>query len=493
MELGLVLRVEINKMRFSAKIDLEYKKSFDLEYDSYITGLNNLKDFSMTDMSLYGKVDRNYSTLVVKNDRSIFQNVGGSVRVLDFVADAYRDLIGHIFETKSKAGVRMPAEYISEDGTSKSSFIFNMTPSIGLIEPRQQYSNDLDVLFDFYINDFLRHKDTYKAIKNHKDFVKNFVNFSLSNSFPDGFCLTMSGYMKRKRVPYFCTGLAIKINNDEPQQANLYEKYLKDPNYRFFANAAKKYGFLINKNRPTTIIANLASSKMQEYMSGRGTFYGSNPDAATKNGISSPGGLGHHHKYVVNEHGDGYTVDVSHGPAHVHQIRNWEVMMAGPEIKHAHHLEVSDVFGKYFNRTFNNEIESLRKQIYFMYKTYAELNSYVDSYGLDASGELVPAPFYRKKIDNVAFNNTYPGKFWLTYYMDLRISEEKVFMEKQKYQKIYKMALKKFAEGGLTLAADYINEQLAKRKYFMSTGPNVGNQLRQTGQSHHEVLAQYFS
>ena len=47
---------------------------------------------------------------------------------------------------------------------------------------------------------------------------------------------------------------------------NKYDKFIKDPNFDFFTVATRKFGFLIDKNAPWRIIADLGSSAMQKYM-----------------------------------------------------------------------------------------------------------------------------------------------------------------------------------------------------------------------------------
>ena len=42
--------------------------------------------------------------------------------------------------------------------------------------------------------------------------------------------------------------------------------YLKDNNFRFFRDSAKNFGFMVDRNAPWRLVADLSSPKMKEYM-----------------------------------------------------------------------------------------------------------------------------------------------------------------------------------------------------------------------------------
>jgi hypothetical protein len=63
-----------------------------------------------------------------------------------------------------------------------------------------------------------------------------------------------------KQVSPFASGLCIAVGNDPADaDANKYDNFLIDENFEFYACAAKKFGFLVNKNMPWVLTADVDS------------------------------------------------------------------------------------------------------------------------------------------------------------------------------------------------------------------------------------------
>ena len=135
-------------------------------------------------------------------------------------------------------------------------------------------------------------------IKNVDHFVKAIVKFSLGEFLPEYFAMTHSGFVRRNIFSIDSTGLSIHLQDDRTMDlAELARKYGQDPNLVFFANACLKHGFMINSYSPTSIIADLASPKMREYMKKRNCYMGA--DILERTGTTLAGGLGHKHMLSI--------------------------------------------------------------------------------------------------------------------------------------------------------------------------------------------------
>ena len=174
------------------------------------------------------------------------------------MADAYRDFDAHIQETKIKAGERLPSEFLSKSGVKRRSFFLNLKPVSGYADTTEMHSVDIDFIFDAFIS-YINFYERHKRIDSPEHFIKYFVNFSLSDYYPEVVSLTKSSYMRKSIVPYDASGLVIKFANDDPDDLNqTMERYTFDPVFKFYANESRKFGFYVDKNAPWTLVANTA-------------------------------------------------------------------------------------------------------------------------------------------------------------------------------------------------------------------------------------------
>ena len=441
-------------------------------YNYYILSKidSNTYDPYSQKQSLYGKVDNNFNPIILKEDPTNLTSLGGETIVLDFVADAFQALIAHIEETKIKAGTRLPMNY-SSGNSIKPSMINALNPQSGKYSsPRKLYDDLLDNLFEYFSTDFITFNNRHKTIKNFKDFVKAFTNFTLGDMFPEYFALSYSGFMGRQSVTIDNTGLVIRVQDDlDHELYDLYEKYKDDPTLPYFSNACRKHGFFIHRYSPSTIIADLSSPQMRKYMKERGSKI--DGDIKTKMGETSEGGLGHRHTFAIDEKGNGQTIEAIGAPSHTHKIVAYEVKPVAAEPNtglyvHAHELPEQSMFMKYYDRTCNMDIDNIKKQVLDMYNTFVEMYPFNQTYKLGAKNELIPSGHYRKTITMDKLRGLYPDDFWLKYYLRLRLKEEKITLSPESYKKVLKKAREAHVKDNIMMAASVVNAEIIKRLHY---------------------------
>ena len=77
--------------------------------------------------------------------------------------------------------------------------------------------------------------------------------------------LTRSSFVLSRRNPIASTGLAIEITPNLGTEST--KKFFGNPNFKFYMNALKKFGFMVDVDYPGRIIADIGSPEMQGYMS----------------------------------------------------------------------------------------------------------------------------------------------------------------------------------------------------------------------------------
>tara|TARA_Y100001963_G_scaffold155487_1_gene246820 strand:- start:4339 stop:5829 length:1491 start_codon:yes stop_codon:yes gene_type:complete len=464
----------------------------------------NVVDFTDYDqVGAYGLIDRLGEGIIPKiSNDSLFllqdaqtyglTSINSSAQVLDFVADAYTDMINYLQSVRFRAGVFSPNTYEDKDGKTRQTFVQGLEASSGYINPITLHKNHINVIYDHFVQVYLEKNNRHKKINNHKDFLKMFVNYIFSDMYTDIANINLSSHLKRALIPIECSGLVVKLSSNVPgDQATTDEIYYGDPNFSLYASTADKFGFYVDERRPWCLVANLSSKKIDEYARARGSFL-VNP--ASDSGYTTAGGLGHAHEYKIDSSGNGETVSTSAGPYHKHVIKNYCVKTAQQSNPHKHELSRQDVFTKYYVRAQEGEIERLQNLLYRMYNSYIA-NSPYNIVNTFPKGVLVKKAYTRQPVSEINFNLSLQKKDWIRLYFDLKINEERVFLKRNKYLKILKHAQALLNTLTMQTAVDYINTEINKRALpnGMLSGPNVNkNYNNLPGNNTLKKLSEYF-
>jgi hypothetical protein len=217
----------------------------------------NLVDFNFGEKFLYGRVTRNFIPIFLDNPSSAAlvpldsTSIDGPAQsAVNFVVDAFQDL-------KQQ---------------------FQKAVADGKLDPGHPYLSVLNVFKSFVnpIDLFNEHQDTYtSAIENHfsknKIHVRNFQEFMhhlkllLQKTVPS-YPFTFSAYVKSKYCPINASGLAIEIADlDYFNDQQKIENFVASPHWKYFLNACRSYGFMVDKNIPWRIVADIGSPEMLEY------------------------------------------------------------------------------------------------------------------------------------------------------------------------------------------------------------------------------------
>lgn len=120
----------------------------------------------------------------------------------------------------------------------------------------------LGALFRQYVlkNSFLNSK-----IKNVKSFINNFIEFIINNNLGP---ITATRTQCYNSFISFNTSISFKIAKDDPgNDVNKFNKFYNDLGFEQFCKTCMQYGFMIDKNIPFILTADLASPQMKKYWS----------------------------------------------------------------------------------------------------------------------------------------------------------------------------------------------------------------------------------
>ena len=218
--------------------------------------LPNLVDFTFAEKALYGRVNRRYLPITPNENVLAMANLSSgtpnSVRVFNFVADAFRDLQSK-FRIKAASG----EIDLGDD------FLTDIVPAVGYIDPHKLYKN-YQFAYIIAMGNIIKNKKL--KFSNFDEFIEIMFPYIVN-------CLrtkvfTFSAFIKSKDCPINASGLVVEIgskissNNDQFK----YDKFYKSRNWDFFLNACNTYGFMVDCNMPNRLVADIASPAMIEKM-----------------------------------------------------------------------------------------------------------------------------------------------------------------------------------------------------------------------------------
>ena len=220
------------------------------------------------DKSLYGRINRKENTVLpITSTIKQIRSDGGTYMALNFVADAFLDLQ----RTFQSALMR---NAIQDAGSVYST----LSPKAGWSNGDKTYLTYLRILDRIFIEEYLMNRNRMKKVRTFNRYLKYYIEFISERA--DIVPVTKTAFIISKYCSPMAGGLIIELNEaDHAVDILKKDNYIDDPNFEVFRDTARKYGFMVDKNAPWRLTANLASPRMQKYAGKYGITY--EPGSAT--------------------------------------------------------------------------------------------------------------------------------------------------------------------------------------------------------------------
>jgi hypothetical protein len=391
----------------------------------------------------YGREDQNRNAIFVNETYlKAVPNTKKSIFALGFVVDAYTD-----FQQWMK--IQIGKKFVEDNSITKPWAAVRGWENIhdahheGMVQAYQSFSGQ-------YLDQTGKHKD----IRDYNTFLDLYMNDFIANILSD-IPFTKSSFIRSKFSSPLISGLCIEIEQlSHSSDYEKYDKFVNNINFKTYLLAAKKFGFMVDKNAPWRLIANIESPEMRSYIakymlqySTQGTTSENFTNLQTK----------HSHTYTIDENGNGFTNFVadpqSPGILHRHEIKNYKVIQAesstydslnnvgiGP---HAHQLateqikefDISDIYNRFYVKSDTYDIDSLKVYMMQFYNTYATAfpnvavpklvscnpSSQTTNYGITQKTKIVKV--FRNLIGEKVHDEEYTDLFWTKIYFIIRLKE----------------------------------------------------------------------
>ena len=200
----------------------------------------------------YGILNENLDPIIARAEKMKPLAGNPEVHMVSFAANAYSDMMQEI-QTK-----------VAQGQWEAKSVIPQMKAHRGA-------QNSLDKYHEYIVGFF---QEFANAKPNFAGFYKNkeITSFHAFVRFLEGTIvgnkrafLTLNGFLLNGRN-IFQSGLAVELFNFSKNKAGTLFRFVTDPGFKRYLMTAQKYGFLVNRNAPWMLIANLNSPAMHKYI-----------------------------------------------------------------------------------------------------------------------------------------------------------------------------------------------------------------------------------
>jgi hypothetical protein len=231
--------------------------------------------------------------------------------------------------------------------------------------------------------------------------------------------------------------------------------FTSDPNYKMMREAARRVGFMLDRNAPWRLVFNLASGGVTTQTQ---TITAEDNGEIVEKQVAT-GGAFFMEKY-------GVTFSRSMVQAPVEELHP----LAGTHLS-------SHVFDQYYRKTHVSEIENIKKYMFLFYSSYfnqfstfSKLETYKCETALSFNTTLRVKYINRKQLPgqdpryagtNVlipgVFNEKYKDDFWLRFILRFRLLETKQDYSETRLSRVERDMLSTYRAIGTKAALNYIN------------------------------------
>lgn len=222
-------------------------------YQNLLGQFKNYNYFNLNyDNVYYGKINNNNEFIIPKSSYvQEVENITQQYFLLNFVKDAYNDFVKEWEKLKRK----------------------NILNEVSMIEIRpkkayEHYETLYNDLMKRHYTSFVNFVNTSKLqnqITDFNSFLKVFSQYAL-NVTPRT-PITLTKFVSSKYCSNHVSGLFIDtLDNSQNNYSKKIDDYLNNINFEVYVELAIMHGFIIDKNLPWRLIANLESENMKKYI-----------------------------------------------------------------------------------------------------------------------------------------------------------------------------------------------------------------------------------
>jgi hypothetical protein len=237
-------------------------------FNEFILGNDNLIDYWNKE-NFYGRINKKGMPIICnENALKAITSVqeGSNPLALNFVADAFDDMSDSFARLRQQGG---------PGAVSDSSVLYPLEAVNGWLSARDAYAEWISGIFDAFVNGYLRiDTEENRRVVDFSTFLNAFYKFTQLTT--AGSPVTFSSFVLSSVCPAPSNGMIIDVyEGDSDDDLSKFLDCLSDSNFELYRKLAQNHGFLVDKNIPWRLVANLNHPYMLKKQKLNG-FFGEN-------------------------------------------------------------------------------------------------------------------------------------------------------------------------------------------------------------------------
>jgi len=201
----------------------------------------------------YGKKnsENDFVYLSETNLKALTTDDGKTLFAVDFVVDAFNDLL----EAHTMA--------ILKNKIDKTGLYGKIAPESAWQSVLQKHHSYMNNMYEFILSILLANPIRTQKIIRFQDFMDFIMPIF---KYLDKVFITRTAFVASGFFSPYNTGLIIDIKKNDHSSDNEKVTFLDDSDFNYFLGLARRFGFSINKNAPWSLVANIFTNEMKNYM-----------------------------------------------------------------------------------------------------------------------------------------------------------------------------------------------------------------------------------
>ena len=204
------------------------------------------------DKGRYGRVDQNQNPIILDGMSNLKQldTTDKQLLAVNFVVDAYNDFRTRYLRAVTFNKINTQTNIKMEAMKAWESF-------------DAHYARQLGSLFSSTLS-FFSYDSENSNVKTIVDFQKQFSLFT--DQYSSHFPFSTSQIAKSSYSTPLTSGLMIELAEVDQNDPSFRSQWINDPNFNYYRDTAAYFGFVVDKNSPWRLVADIGSPQMGEYM-----------------------------------------------------------------------------------------------------------------------------------------------------------------------------------------------------------------------------------
>ena len=215
------------------------------------------------DQPYYGRVDHNGNAVYLSEAHlAQVSNTGDkTVQALDFVVDAFHSFMKEMHGLKQSR--------CREKSIFRNIRAVKGWPAGGIHSMYRLYE---EMIYRTFVSKFLNQRNRKNNIVSIETFMQMFKQF-VDKMVPE-YPITRTGLLLSKYSDPLLSGLILEVAEADHSDDKLKNRmFIRDTDFPIYRKIAAKHGFMLDKNAPWRMVANINSTNMQPYMKARDKDY----------------------------------------------------------------------------------------------------------------------------------------------------------------------------------------------------------------------------